>query len=566
MKDFNSVEYYGRDCDEKKYDAKETASFIENLERDFQDYQEKAKNLEICYERYYCNNSYVGTTAESSKEFISKRQNDEIHYENLNIQKEFLFGVSNIEDIFKEMVDSSPNAKIDSGVLGVIKREQQAYGDVFDKEGYELECWTRKMVDKFGRFGVTTLPDCSTIRIRYEELSGPGGHLDKCNKKLENFDDYSLEYLKQLGIKDRTFKLQDIIKNTANGLDAFTVYQPSMAKQTIELTSLNTSSFNPFKKFFGCKESTLKSDYTEETIIQSLIDQYGFTDEQAKLIYHAYKQYEKNCIVNKQSKTNKQKMNEFFSNLAALYEGYGTNFDFYLDFEVKTSKSSEIIENPSKVIEDAKENYDHNVKDNVNKIKGNFTAFNMLGTNPSTEEAIKFFNKLGVKGKALQEAINGQHFSCKDNEKRDFVHECAIIAVMSDTYNVKKWGLGIEDINAAIGYKGDVYSGSMDIDDKMSDVEAYNLYYRMKNCEDGNIWDVMTEYNIGVEKGSINGSKEFLEHFGKGDADKGLEKLKEELSEENLLTNILSKGVEDEDIENTKNDFLDYISKESGVY
>lgn len=33
-----------------------------------------------------------------------------------------------------------------------------------------------------------------------------------------------------------------------------------------------------------------------------------------------------------------------------------------------------------------------------------------------------------------------------------------------------------------------------------------------------------------------------------------------------MLTNILSKGVEDEDIENTKDDFLDYISKESGVY
>ena len=75
----------------------------------------------------------------------------------------------------------------------------------------------------------------------------------------------------------------------------------------------------------------------------------------------------------------------------------------------------------------------------------------------------------------------------------------------------------------------------------------------------------MTEYNIGVENGSINGSKEFLEHFGKGDAEKGMEKLKKELDKETLVTDILGRHASQEDIDRTKEEFLGYLSDESGV-
>ena len=94
---------------------------------------------------------------------------------------------------------------------------------------------------------------------------------------------------------------------------------------------------------------------------------------------------------------------------------------------------------------------------------------------------------------------------------------------------------------------------------------TYNLYYRMKGCKDGDIWGAMTEYNIGVEDGSINGSKEFLEHFGKGDAEKGMEKLKKELDKETPITNILSRNTTPQAVEIQKADFLDYVSDQSGV-
>ena len=145
------------------------------------------------------------------------------------------------------MVDPSPNAKIDSVVLKKIKQEQQVFSRVFDEEGYELERWTKMMVEEFGKFGVSTLPSCSLIRELYEELSGPGGHLYKCNNRLKEFDEYCLNYLKQSGLKERVYNLQCTIKNTACGLDGLTVYTPCMAKNPIDVIKKITNFFKSNK-------------------------------------------------------------------------------------------------------------------------------------------------------------------------------------------------------------------------------------------------------------------------------------------------------------------------------
>ena len=248
MKNLDAGDWGLLECEEKKYDAKQTASFSDDLVRDFQDYHDRAKELEAGYGRYYNNTTHVGKAAEASKEFIGRRQTDEIHFENLDIQREFLSKVFYIENAFKDMVDPSPNAKIDSVVLKKIKQEQHVFSRVFDEEGYELERWTKMMVEEFGKFGVSTLPSCSLIRELYEELSGPGGHLDKCNKRLKEFDEYCLNYLKQSGLKERVYNLQCTIKNTACGLDGLTVYTPCMAKNPIDVIKKIINIFNPSKK------------------------------------------------------------------------------------------------------------------------------------------------------------------------------------------------------------------------------------------------------------------------------------------------------------------------------
>jgi hypothetical protein len=156
-----------------------------------------------------------------------------------------------------------------------------------------------------------------------------------------------------------------------------------------------------------------------------------------------------------------------------------------------------------------------------------------------------------------------QHSTCEKNQKRDFVHECAIFAIMSEKHGTKEVAGFVDDVDALIGYKGDVYSGKMGIDDKKSDVQAYNIYYRMRESKDGDIWAAMSEYNEGVCEGKINGSREFLAHFGNGDPQKGMVELKKELDRETTGTKML-KGDPD-DVQRTKKEFLDYISKESGI-
>ncbi len=553
-----------------KYDAEVMDSFTDALCRDIDSYRERARALEKEYVRYHNNDTFVGEMADDSKRFIYDVQGDELHMKNLELKREFLNLCLSIENKFKEEVDPSPKARVSVGILSKIKNDYNRVYNAADTKGYELECHGKQVVDILGKWGVSTVPYCRRLVESLDGFCGHGKMLDKDIQKLETFDREACALIDRKDLTGYANDLQRKIKHTAGVLDSMTVYQPDVAKNSVGLVSLSTATaiWNPFKKFFGSKKSVdiKKSAYTDEEVIQSLKDQYGFTDKQAKLINDAYKKYDRQCAYSKKEKTNEQKMHEFFSNLAALNDGYGTNFDFSLDFEVKSSRPSEIIKNPSKIIEDTKENIDHNIKGNAKKITGNFTAFNMLGSNPSTSDAINFFYDLGINGNELKEAINDQHHTCKDNKKRDFVHECAILAVMSDEKNPVKGGADcFDDIDAAIGYKGDIYSGSMGIDDIMSDVEAYNLYYRMKESENVNIWDTMTEYNIGVENRTINGSKEFLGHFGDGNVENGMKKLKEDLDNKTPTMYILSRNTESSDVERMKKQFLDYVSKESGV-
>ena len=134
----------------------------------------------------------------------------------------------------------------------------------------------------------------------------------------------------------------------------------------------------------------------------------------------------------------------------------------------------------------------------------------------SPDEAVSYFNSIGVDGEKLREMVKRQHDSCAKKELRDFVHECAIYSVMTND-NIVTIGASLDDnVGDLVGFKGDVYSGSMGMDDVKSDIAAYNIYYRMEKCEDGDVWNAMVEYNIDTYEGTTNESKEFLQNMGYG--------------------------------------------------
>lgn len=63
-----------------------------------------------------------------------------------------------------------------------------------------------------------------------------------------------------------------------------------------------------------------------------------------------------------------------------------------------------------------------------------------------------------------------------------------------------------------------------------SDVDANNIYHRASDNEE-DFFEIMYVYNMEVENGETNRVDEFLKFYGGGDAEKGLEYIKEDLED-----------------------------------
>ncbi len=541
-----------------KYDAEVMNSFTDALCSDLDRYRERARALEKEYVRYHNNDTFVGEMADDSKRFIYDVQGDELHMKNLELKREFLNLCLSIENKFKEEVDPSPKARVSVGILSKIKNDYNRVYNAADTKGYELECHGKQVVDILGKWGVSTVPYCRRLVESLDGFCGHGKMLDKDIQKLETFDREACALIDRKDLTGYANDLQRKIKHTAGVLDSMTVYQPDVAKHSVGVVSLSAMGAvknNPFTLFKELLSASKKKNpvvITDPKYLETMQKEFGFTEEEATLLYTAYTRYVEKYPSELGKEYNDAKIKQFYSNLAALHEGYAAKYE--VDF--KNQKSGDIIQ-------DIKENFKYNI---IGNIKRNLKPFNVTGVTPNHQEAIAFFNALGVDGNELKEAIERQHSSCLDNRKRDFVHECAIFALMAEHKGCKDLGsvvAGGEDIDALIGYKGDIYSGDMGIDDIKSDIAAYNIYYRMSSCKNGNIWEAMNIYNEGVSDNSINGSKEFLAHFGDGDPNLGMDTLKIDLDTETKGTKRLNGNPEN--IALRKKEFLSYVSKESGV-
>lgn len=172
--------------------------------------------------------------------------------------------------------------------------------------------------------------------------------------------------------------------------------------------------------------------------------------------------------------------------------------------------------------------------------------FKLLAGSPSTESAILFFNMFGMDGEAMKEMLNNQHSLAPNLDIRDFAHECATITVTASRTPFKLLASRFENVDAMAGYKGDIYSTQMDYDDIKSDIASVNLYNRMINCKNGDIWGAFLDYNEGVSNGTINESLEFLNNYGDGDPVKGFVNLIKEMVEPTAMTDVMFvyKGLE----------------------
>ena len=363
-----------------KYDAEVMSSFIDALCHDIDTHRERTRALESGYVKYHDNETFVGEMADVSKRFIYDVQGD-MHDKNIELKKEFLNMCLSIENKFKEEVDPSPKARISVETLSKIKREFNVCYNSVDTKGYELECHAKELVDVLAKWGVSTVPCYRRSMEAFDEFCGHGNSLDKSIKKLENFDQEACALMDHMDIEGAANDLQRNIQHKAGILDSMTVYQPAMEKSSIGLVALSTmgavknNPLDALKKLLATQKKSDPVVITDPKYLETMVKEFGFTEEQATLLYEAYDKYQKKNPSKVSEEWNDVKIKQFYANLAALHEEYAADYGY------------EEYTDTGNLVEDIKSYLKRNIKRNAK-------PFNITGVTPSHREALNFFNSL----------------------------------------------------------------------------------------------------------------------------------------------------------------------------
>ncbi len=216
----------------KKYDARKMTELCDTIRYVVEKYASHAEMLENEYEIYNSNNTYRGEAADASKEFVYKGQG-RLTKEQVRVLTRISRKFNETQNSFGSMVDSSPNAKIDTDVIEYDKRYFERHKESFEERAYKLERVTREMADKFERFGYITSISCDRARYGFEDMCGYSGFMNKCIRKFEEFDEGVTSHLKSSGIDSYMYDLEKDTKATMNALDGMTVYNPDVKKITV---------------------------------------------------------------------------------------------------------------------------------------------------------------------------------------------------------------------------------------------------------------------------------------------------------------------------------------------
>lgn len=228
----------------KTWDTEKIEKFTESVAAAYDKYTDDSHLLEDGFAKYYYNDTYRGQAAETSKNFIGDGQNN-LHFKQHDIQKRLVYKYYDMIDSFKDKVDPSPIARIDTDILDSIKKDFKVFYNVTDVEGYAIERKARYIMSKFGKYnGNFNLPNYRIEGEMYEDLCGAGGFLDKCIRMFEEFDEEMCTNIDQSGIENDVDELQNKIVTTASALDAIQVIVENMPKFSFGLISLSVNAIN----------------------------------------------------------------------------------------------------------------------------------------------------------------------------------------------------------------------------------------------------------------------------------------------------------------------------------
>lgn len=113
-----------------------------------------------------------------------------------------------------------------------------------------------------------------------------------------------------------------------------------------------------------------------------------------------------------------------------------------------------------------------------------------------------------------------------------------------------------------ISFKGDIDSGRYSEADFQSDVDAVNIYNRMKNNESNSAQTIWSNYYSDVSNGSTNRAKEFCASFGDGEPDIGLIAVNDILNTETFGSAYIQDGKSEESQTTAKQTFMQWLLAE----
>ena len=216
----------------KRYDARKMTELCDSISHAVDGFTVKAEMLENEYSVYNSNNTYRGEAANASKEFVYKGQGKLIK-EQVRVLNKLSRKFNETHEVFRDTVDSSPNAKIDMDVLEGNKRFFSMQHEKFEDNAIQLEHVSREISDRFERFGYITTIRYDRAKYGFENLCGYSGFMNKCMRSFEEFDEETKSYLKSSGIDKYMYDIETDTKATMNALNGMAVYNPDVKKITM---------------------------------------------------------------------------------------------------------------------------------------------------------------------------------------------------------------------------------------------------------------------------------------------------------------------------------------------
>ncbi|SFU33153.1 T7SS effector LXG polymorphic toxin [Butyrivibrio sp. M55] len=216
----------------KRYDARKMTELCDSISHAVSNYTVRAEMLENEYSVYNSNNTYRGEAANASKEFVYKGQGKLIK-EQVRVLNKLRRKFNETQDAFRDIVDSSPNAKIDMDVLEENKRFFSMQHESFEDKAMQLERLSREIRDRFDRFGYITTISYDRAKYGFEDLCGYSGFMNKCMRSFEEFDEETKAYLKNSELDRYMYDIETDTKATMNALNGMTVYNPDVKKITM---------------------------------------------------------------------------------------------------------------------------------------------------------------------------------------------------------------------------------------------------------------------------------------------------------------------------------------------